>query len=238
MAALITLRGAAFGYGGRAVVRGVDLVVERGALIGIAGPNGAGKTTLFRGILGLLPPLEGSVERGATALGYVPQREALDPVYPLSVEEVVHMGAYGRLRGWRALARGERDAARDALQRVGLLERARDPFAALSGGQRQRALIARALLMRPQVLLLDEPTSGVDRAAQALVLDVLTRLAREESLAVLLVSHQLRSMRRAVDDALWVADGRVVRGPAAELLDPAALDRTAESGAQPSEGRP
>src|SRR5262245_12698048 len=121
MSALITLRGAAFGYGGRAVVRGVDLTIEPGAFLGIVGPNGAGKTTLFRGILGLVPPLEGSVERGSTALGYVPQREELDPVYPLSVEEVVHMGAYGRLSGWRGLARAERTAASDALRRVGML---------------------------------------------------------------------------------------------------------------------
>ncbi|TAJ09785.1 MAG: metal ABC transporter ATP-binding protein [Planctomycetota bacterium] len=236
MAPLITLRGAAFGYGGRAVVRGVDLALEPGAFIGIVGPNGAGKTTLFRGILGLVPPLEGSVERGSTALGYVPQRENLDPVYPLSVEEVVHMGAYGRLRGWRALARDERTAASEALRRVGMFERARDAFTALSGGQRQRVLIARALLMRPQVLLLDEPTSGVDRAAQSLVIELLQRLAREEGLAVLLVSHQLQLVRRAVDEALWVADGRVVRGPATELLDAAALDRLYESGALPSAG--
>jgi ABC-type Mn2+/Zn2+ transport system ATPase subunit len=225
MPALIRLRGAAFGYAGRAVVRGVDLEVEPGAFLGIVGPNGAGKTTLFRGILGLLPALEGSIERGTTALGYVPQREQLDPLYPLSVEEVVHMGSYGRLRGLRWLARAERDAARDALRRVGLLEHANDEFTALSGGQRQRVLIARALLMRPRVLLLDEPTSGVDRAAEAQVIELLQALRREQGLAVLLVSHQLQLVRRAVSDALWVSDGRVLRGPALELLAPEALDR-------------
>jgi ABC-type Mn2+/Zn2+ transport system ATPase subunit len=220
--ALITLAGASFGYAGRSVVSGVELDVRPGSFIGILGANGSGKTTLLRGILRLLPPLAGSVVvRGS--LGYVPQRERLDPVYPITVEEVVHTGAYGRLSGWRGLGRAERELALDALERVNLVERRRQLFSSLSGGQRQRALIARALVARPDVLVLDEPTSGVDRPSQELVLDLITRLNADENLAVLLVSHQL-AMLRTVREVAWVAEGTVRRGTSEEMLRPQALE--------------
>ncbi|MDZ4772986.1 MAG: ATP-binding cassette domain-containing protein [Planctomycetota bacterium] len=226
MSVLLRLDRAAFGYGRRTVVSGVDLAVGAGDFLGIVGPNGSGKTTLFRGILGLIPPLAGRVERTSAAIGYVPQRETLDPIYPLSVTEVVAMGAYGRLRGLRTLRRVDRDLARDCLARVGLAERAHDAFASLSGGQRQRVLIARALMTRPQLLLLDEPTSGVDRGAQAHILELLIGLNTREHMAILLVSHQLAMVRDAVKSCLWVANGMVERGSVADVLAP---ERLAES---------
>jgi ABC-type Mn2+/Zn2+ transport system ATPase subunit len=225
MSALLRLERASFGYAGRAIVSGVDLEVDAGSFLGIVGPNGAGKTTLFRGMLGLIPPIAGRVERFDTRIGYVPQRETLDPIYPLSVQEVVHMGAYGRLRGWRGLARGERDLARATLARVGMDARARDAFAALSGGQRQRVLIARALMARPELLILDEPTSGVDRGAQKRILDLLVELNTEERLAILLVSHQIGMVRDVVRGALWVSGGTVRAGAPRELLANERLDQ-------------
>ncbi len=224
MSALLRLQRASFGYGGRAIVSDVSLEIDVGAFVGIVGPNGAGKTTLFRGMLGLIPPLAGGVERFDTRIGYVPQRETLDPIYPLSVQEVVHMGAYGRLRGWRGLARSERALARAALARVGMEPRARDAFAALSGGQRQRVLIARALMARPELLILDEPTSGVDRGAQKQILDLLIELNRDEHLAILLVSHQIGMVREVVRGALWVSGGSVRDGDPHELLANERLD--------------
>jgi ABC-type Mn2+/Zn2+ transport system ATPase subunit len=224
-ASLISLRGASFGFGGRSILAHVDLEVPPGAFIGILGPNGSGKTTLLRGILGLVPVLAGHVERRVDVIGYVPQRESLDPVYPLSVEEVVHMGAYARLSGWRALSAADRQLARACLEEVALLEQRRRLFAQLSGGQRQRVLIARALMSRPRLLLLDEPTSGVDRRSQELVLELLTRLNREQGLAVLLVSHQIDLARRAVREVAWVAGGGVRSGSAAELLRPESLEQ-------------
>ena len=214
---LLRLRGAAFGYGRRQILSGVDLEVRPGDVLGILGPNGSGKTTLFRGILGLIPTRAGRVERGTGALGYVPQRERLDPVFPVSVEEVVHMGCYGRLSGLRRVGPGERELARNCLGRLGLAERAGEQFSSLSGGQRQRVLIARALMVRPRLLLLDEPTTGVDRAAEEQILRILTEL-RAEGLAVLLVSHQLAFVRDAVPEVLWVDGGRVERGPTEALL--------------------
>lgn len=214
---MLQLRGASFGYDGRIVLRGIDLQVDPGDLIGIAGPNGSGKTTLFRGILGLIPPLAGSVERGDARLGYVPQQEALDPVFPITAEEVVRTGGYGRLRGLRMLGRTERELARACLERVGMSPQARQRFSSLSGGQRQRVLIARALMMRPSLLLLDEPTSGVDRAAEHAIVELVLDLNRKESLAVLIVSHQLDTLRRLARRILWVEDGR------AEPREPTAI---------------
>ena len=225
MEPLLLLASAAFGYAQRPVVSGVDLEVGAGDFLGIVGPNGAGKTTLFRGMLGLLAPLAGRVQRGTQAIGYVPQRESLDELFPLRVDEVVRMGAYGRLSSLRTLRREDRALVRACLERVGLADRARDAFASLSGGQRQRVLIARALMVRPKLLLLDEPTSGVDRGARRVILALLRELSARDKLAILLVSHELALLREAVQEVLWVDGGRVQRRAAADLLKPENLDQ-------------
>ena len=223
MEALVRLAGASFGYGRVPVLSGVDLEVRPGDFLGIAGPNGAGKSTLLRGVLGIVPPLAGRVERATGAVGYVPQRDSLDASFPLSVEEVAELGAFGRLRGLRRLAREDRELVRESLARVGLSERRRALFSALSGGQRQRALIARALVERPRLLVLDEPTTGVDRPTVELLLRLLDELRRERSLAVLFVSHELALLRGIAPEVLWVEDGRARRGTAEEVLAPSAL---------------
>ncbi len=214
---LIALRGACFGYGTERVVSDVDLELCPGSFAAMLGPNGAGKTTLLRGILGLIAPVAGTVDRRRARIGYVPQRESLDPVYPITVEEVVQMGAYGRLAGLRRLSREERDFALECLRRVGLAERRAELFSRLSGGQRQRALIARALMTHPNVLLLDEPTSGVDRPTQDVIVALLERLSRDEALAILIVSHQL-AVTRSVSRVVWVAGGHVLVGDADDML--------------------
>ena len=230
MTRLLELAGASFGYAGRAVVSGVDLCIDVGDFLGIVGPNGAGKTTLFRGALGLLPALAGSVVRHTDALGYVPQRESLDSIYPVSVDEVVAMGAFGRLNLLRRPRGVDRELVRECLERVGLGDRARAAFSSLSGGQRQRVLIARALMARPKLMLLDEPTSGVDRAAQARILELLVEMNRRDGMAILLVSHQLAMVRETVRSVAWVGEGRVQHGDAREMLKPENLDRLYSSG--------
>src|SRR6059036_1689157 len=145
--ALLGLQDVGLGYDDQAVVKHISFTVERGEFLALLGPNGAGKTTLLRGMLGLLPVLAGRIEygfdRSTSPPGYVPQRETLDPIFPLTVFEVVLMGTYARLAPLRPVGRRQRQLAADCLARVGLADLADRPFWALSGGKKQRVLIAR-----------------------------------------------------------------------------------------------
>ncbi len=208
---LVNLRDVSLGYEGRPVLQHVSLTIERGEFLALLGPNGAGKTTLLRGMLGLIPVLAGTIEYGFDRLarppGYVPQRETLDPIFPLTAFEVVLMGTYARLPLLRPVGRRERARADACLEQVGLAALGGQPFWALSGGQKQRVLIARALAVEPEILLLDEPTAGVDVAAEEVILDVIARLNREHALTVGLVCHHLPRIRSLVHTAIWVDEG-------------------------------
>jgi ABC-type Mn2+/Zn2+ transport system ATPase subunit len=212
---LLRLRDVSLGYRGRPILEHVDIEIERGEFVALLGANGSGKTTLLRGIVGLLPVMAGTLEydfdRAKSPLGYVPQRESLDPTFPLTVSEVVVMGTYARLPPLRRVGRREREIAARALDLVGLGAIGGQRFASLSGGQTQRALIARALAAEPMFLLLDEPTAGVDREATAAIMAVVSRLNRDHGLTVLLVTHQLRMLQGLASTVFWVQDGRVTR---------------------------
>lgn len=208
MPAAISFDHVTFGYGATPVVRDVTLDIAAGELVCLIGPNGGGKTTLLRLVLGLLKPQAGSVtvlgtspEAARPRLGYVPQYSHFDAKFPVSVMDVVLMG---RLAGrWAGPFRGaDRAAAREALEEVQLADLATRSFAALSGGQRQRVLIARALAGRPDVLLLDEPTSNVDALAEQKLYDLLTQLNRR--LTVVLVSHDLGVVSQLVSSVVCV----------------------------------
>jgi ABC-type Mn2+/Zn2+ transport system ATPase subunit len=224
---LIALEDVSLGYGGRPVLEHVSLTIARGEFAALLGPNGAGKTTLFRGILGLMPVLGGRIHHGfdrrAHPPGYVPQKEALDPIFPLTAFEVVLMGTYAGLAPLRPVGRGRRRLAERCLAQVGLADLARRPFWSLSGGQKQRVLIARALAAEPEVLLLDEPTAGVDPGAEAAIMEAIAALNRDRGLTVVLVSHALGLVRALVRTVIWVERGAVVQGPAADLLAPERL---------------
>jgi len=221
---LLQLQDLRLGYDGRAVLEGISLTIERGEFLALLGPNGAGKTTLLRGLLGLIPVLSGQIEYGFDRLanppGYVPQRETLDPIFPLTVFEVVLMGTYARLAPLRPVGRRQRQFAATCLEQVGLPDLANRPFWALSGGQKQRVLIARALAVEPEMLMLDEPTSGVDPGAAAMIMELISRLNRERSLTVVLVSHHLRLVRSLVRSVIWVEGGRASKGPTETMLAP------------------
>jgi len=214
---LVTLRDVSLGYDGRPVLQHVSLTIERGEFLALLGPNGAGKTTLLRGVLGLMPVLTGTIDysfdRLARPPGYVPQRETLDPIFPLTAFEVVLMGTYARLPALHIVGKQERAKTSACLDKVGLLHIAGAPFWTLSGGQKQRVLIARALAVDPEVLLLDEPTAGVDAAAERTILDLISRLNREQALTVGLVCHHLPLIRPLVHTAIWIDDGRATKQP-------------------------
>ncbi|HLK11628.1 MAG TPA: metal ABC transporter ATP-binding protein [Candidatus Binatia bacterium] len=221
---LLDLKDVSLGYEGRPVLEHVSFGISRGEFTALLGPNGAGKTTLFRGMLGLIPVLAGRIaygfDRRTTPPGYVPQKETLDPIFPLTVLEVVLMGTYARLGPLRPVGRRQHRLAADCLAQVGQAELADQPFWALSGGQKQRVLIARALAVEPELLLLDEPTAGIDPGAERGIMDLIARLNRERGLTVVLVSHHLRLVRALVSTVIWVEDGAVTKGPTAALLAP------------------
>jgi manganese/zinc/iron transport system ATP- binding protein len=221
--ALLTLANLTIGYEGHPVLGPVNVKLERGSFTGLLGTNGSGKSTLIKTILGILPPLEGQAlltgpDGRAPVLGYVPQREALDPIFLLSSFEVVLMGACVRVKPGRFMGKAERDWARQCLRETGAEAFERKPFSQLSGGQRQRVLIARALAAKPDLLLLDEPTAGIDAAASQAILELLKHLHQERHMTILMVNHDLPAVRRTVQQVIWLHQGRVLFGPVAELL--------------------
>jgi ABC-type Mn2+/Zn2+ transport system ATPase subunit len=206
----LAVEGADLGYPGRLVLRAVSLAIRPGEFVAVLGANGSGKTTLLRSLLGFVQPLAGRIERAPDLrIGYVPQRETLDDRYPLTGRDVALLGTWGDVPFWRRLPGSARSRVREALDACGAREFARRRYAQLSGGQRQRILIARALATQPSVLLLDEPTAGVDQASEAAILDALADLRRGRGLAIWMVTHHEEAVRDRVDRIARVADGAV-----------------------------
>ena len=208
---LVSLQNVNLGYDSAPVLQSVNLAIYPGSLIGLAGPNGSGKTTLFRAILGLLPVLSGSLSRNCplSNFGYVPQSAALDPQFPLSASEVVEMGAYGRVRSYQFLPVQEKERIIEVLDQVGLRRLANRSFFSLSGGQKQRMLIARALMVNPKIMILDEPLSGVDEESRRSITDLLIKLTREKNIAVFFSSHDLEMVQKVADKIARVDKGKM-----------------------------
>ena len=213
---------------GRPVLRGVDLDVAAGEFVALLGSNGSGKSTLVRAAVGLTPIDAGRVELFGTALdrfrdrqrlGYVPQRTRAVAGVPATVREVVMSGRLARRRfaGWRTKA--DLVAVDAAIDRVGLSNRTRSSVSEMSGGQQQRALIARALASEAELLIMDEPTAGVDHDNQETLSELLGSLVHDGT-SVLLVAHELGPLRPLIDRAVVLADGAVVHdGPCDGILD-------------------
>ena len=195
-ASLIEFREVAVGYGLNRIFEGLSFTVEGGDFFAGVGPNGAGKTTILKAILGILHPQQGQIRFGRTqagplTFGYVPQEKELDPIFPLSAIEVVLMGRTRRIGPWRRPGYEDQGIARRSLEQAGIAHLAEVPFQQLSGGQKQRVLIARALAAQPDVLVLDEPTAGMDLPSERSIMDLVARLHNEERLTIIMVTHNL-----------------------------------------------
>jgi zinc/manganese transport system ATP-binding protein len=215
---------ASVGWGRRPVLRGVSFELRRGDYLGLVGPNGSGKSTLLRALLGLAKPIEGTITRTPEwRAGYVPQRDALEPLFRFRALEVVAMAASSESWLPAAKTRRRRESAARALDAVGMAPMERRVFRDLSGGQKQRVLIARALASGPTVLVLDEPTTGMDVASESDLLELVQRLRRERDLAVVLVSHSLHVVADEAERVGLLAGDRVRFGLPQEIVSDAAL---------------
>jgi ABC-type Mn2+/Zn2+ transport system ATPase subunit len=224
---LVRLERAVIGYR-TSLLPPLDLSVRSGTTLGVLGPNGAGKTALLKSMLGLLPLLGGRLVfpmGRPPRVGYVPQRDRLDQSWPLSVLDVVLMGRTSLLGALRRFSPEDRKRAREALEEIGVGELADRPLYALSGGQHQRVLIARAIAAEPELLVLDEPTSAMDPAAERVLLELVERLKRAHNLSVVLVTHQLTAVAGFATEVALVdrARGLFEVGPAREMMTPERL---------------
>lgn len=193
---VVSVRNVSFSYDGPPVLEHVDLAVERGEMLGLVGPNGGGKSTLLKIILGLLRPDRGEVSvlgrspaEGRKEIGYVPQSTAFPRDFPISVEEAVLMGRLGRTRFLGGYSRRDREVATEVMEQTEVCILRERRLGELSGGQLQRVLIARALASRPQILILDEPTSHMDLRVEEDIFGLLKRL--NARMTILVVSHDV-----------------------------------------------
>ncbi len=220
---LVEAHDLAVGYDGRPVLRGLNFKVLPGERVGVLGPNGGGKSTLFRAVLGQLEPLAGTLQV-AGRVGVLPQTERSRLDYPVSALDVAIMGTLSRLPWWRRPGRGERRTALNALERVGLADRAGDRFGELSGGQRQRVLLARALVQEARLLLLDEPFSGMDAPSAARTLELIDELAADGH-ALLIATHDV-DQARAWDRVLCLNHHQVAYGRPDAVLTRGVVEET------------
>jgi ABC-type Mn2+/Zn2+ transport system ATPase subunit len=220
MDAFLSFDRVTLGYGRRVVLRDVDLDVPAGDFLGIVGPNGAGKTTLLKALLGTLRPLRGTIRipGQGVVFGYVPQRQAVDETFPLTVREMILMGCFARIGLFRRPRARDHARVVESAQHVGIADLLERRYRTLSGGQKQRTLIARALAAEPTILVLDEPTNGMDLPAENAIMELVRRLHRDDRLTVVMVSHLLNVVASYVARLAIVGDGRLEVGPVDSML--------------------
>ncbi len=228
----VWLQDVSAGYDDRPVLEHVDVAVEPGTLLAVVGPNGAGKSTLLKLLAGLLRPRTGRIEvlghapgEQARRIAYVPQAELVDWAFPVTVGDVVIMGRYPRLGPVRRPGAADREAARHALEQVGMTAYATTQIGRLSGGQRRRVFLARALAGEADLYLLDEPVTGIDATTQEDLMDILEGEARRGK-TVIATTHDLACVAQRFGDVLAINRTVMAHGRASIVLDPGVLTRT------------
>lgn len=223
---LVTFEDVTLGYGRRPVLSGLNFTLGAGDYVAIVGPNGAGKTTLLRAILGSVAPLAGrvTIHRRPLNYGYVPQARTMDDHFPLTALDIVLMGRSRALGLLRRPGRADRARAQEALAQVGISDLAGQLFREMSGGQKQRTLLARALVSEPDALVLDEPTTGMDVAAQHATMTLVDRLHAERGLLVLMVSHVLNDVVNHAHQVAMLGGTRFEMGPVDAVVRPETLE--------------
>lgn len=220
MTSILEVKDLFFSYGNEDIIKGANLSLKRGDFSALIGSNGAGKTTLIKLLLGILSPDKGQVlwdgkplEKGTdfSQISYVPQLMAGVDHFPISVEELVSLNLYKELRGLKILDDSHKKRILDALTLVGMQDQVKELYQNLSGGQRQRVLIAKALISLPQVLLLDEPTTGIDSQAKGALFDLLFHLNQSHDITILMITHELQAVEKIIDSVYLLEDGRIQR---------------------------
>jgi len=225
---VIVVEGVKVSLDGHSVLENISFSLDEGNFLGVIGPNGAGKPTLVRAILGLIKPDEGSIcvmgmspkelKHELHHIGYMPQQVLFDPLFPVSVYDVVMMGRSCCIGTFRFPRRDDREAVMESIEAVGLKGLEKRPIGELSGGQQKRAFLARALCLETRILILDEPTAGLDIEAQENFMSLLTRLKEELGLTIVFISHDVGVLARFADEIVCINRTMHVHGRPGDVL--------------------
>lgn len=218
---VLSCKNLSIGYGEEVVLSGINLSIRQGSFLPFIGPNGVGKTTLLRTILGLIPPLAGEIEMvdRIGCPGYVAQFSTLDRLYPVTAREVIQMGLYPQLGFWKKPDKEMNKKIDQIIERFNLLNHSDRPIEELSGGMRQKVMIARALMAGSNVLIMDEPASGLDEASELDLIALLYRLTREENKTVLFAQHSIEPILNYARQVCSFKGGEVRIIPIDELVN-------------------
>lgn len=226
---IIKFNDVTIGYGKKKIIENISVSIYENDFVGIVGPNGAGKTTFLKTLLGTLKPLSGTIKKNSHRFGYVPQRDTVQPLLPYTVEDVVMMGRYSLMGTFGKPGKNDKEAVEASLSHVGIHHLKGLNYNSLSGGQRQRTLIARALAVEPNILILDEPTNGMDTPSHYTLLDLISGLHDENKLTILLVSHLLSDVANGVKRLILMEKDFFQVGPIEEVLSEENLKKTYSS---------
>jgi ABC-type Mn2+/Zn2+ transport system ATPase subunit len=219
---MITLNKVEIGFEAKPLTAPIEIFIGENEFWGVIGPNGGGKTTLLKTILGLLPKVSGELNYSPKcSFGYVPQHKSFDKLFPISVMELVLMGRYGKVGFGKSITKNDKQIAMDCLEKVGIYQLADRTFRSLSGGEIQRALIARALVGEPSVVVLDEPTVSVDIRGEIEIMDLVSSIQVEYNLTVIMVSHYIGRVAEYAERLILIdKDSRVFeQGLSADIVN-------------------